>query len=403
MNKIKIVIVGGGFGGVYTARYLEKKLSSKKVEITLINKSNYFLFTPLLHEVATGALTPQSVVESLREIFRGTSVICVEDVVNEIDRENKIVKTSSQSFEYDYLVISSGAETNYFGIPGAQENSFTLKNLSDAISLRNHIIETFEKAIETKNRDLLTCAIVGAGATGVELVAELVEYMKHTLCAYYKDSGFKKDDIKISLITNTPEIISQFPVKMRQLALSVLQKDNVNVITNATVTKIEPHLITFTDGKSIQAHTIIWVAGVKPSLSEIKGVDIGPKGRMEVNEYLQNTKNPEIFGLGDASGSFPMLAQIAVQQAQTVAYNIDALIKQKDLEKFSTNIKGLLISLGQWSALGQFGKVTLRGPIMWWLWRTIYLFNFHSWKKRFEIVIEWTINLFYPRDITYLK
>ena len=403
MKKIKIVIIGGGFGGVYTARYLEKILDSKKTEITLINKTNYFLFTPMLHEVATGGLTPDSLIESLREIFREKSVNCVEDTVIEIDRTEKRVKTSLNSFDYDYLVISSGAETNYFGIPGVKENTFTLKNINDAISIRNHIIETFERVIETNNKDLLTCAVIGAGATGVELAVELIEYMKHTLCAYYRDSGLNKDDVKVSIITNTPEIITQFPADMRKIALSVLQKNDVNVITNSTVTKIEPHLITFGDGKTLKAHTIIWVAGVKPSLSLIKGLEIEVKGRMEINEYLQSTKNQEIFGLGDSSGNFPMLAQIAVQQAETVAYNINALINGRELKEFSTKIKGLLISLGQWYAIGHFGNITLRGPLMWWLWRTIYLFNFHSWKKRFEIAVEWTINLFYPRDITYLK
>jgi NADH dehydrogenase len=190
---------------------------------------------------------------------------------------------------------------------------------------------------------------------------------------------------------------------MRAIALSQLKKKGIEVITDTMVTKVEPNLITFADGKSLKANTIIWVAGVKPSLSEIKGIEIGPKGRLEINEYLQSIKNLEIFGLGDSAGTHPMLAQIAVQQAKTVANNIYALVNNKELEKFTTKIKGLLISLGQWSAAGQFRKITLSGPIMWWIWRTIYLFNFNSWKKRFEIVIEWTINLFYPRDITHLK
>lgn len=402
MNRIKIVIIGGGFGGVYTAKNLFK-LFGEKAEITLINKSNYFLFTPLLHEVATGALTPQSITESLREIFRGTSVICVEDIVNEVDTNNKIIKLKSKDINYDYLVISPGAETNYFGIAGAQESSFTLKNLEDAIKLRNHIISTFEKASETGNKDLLSFAIIGAGATGVELATELIEYAELILHSYYKESKFTKSDIKISLITNSPDVIAQFPVKMRAIAMSELKKKGINVITNATVSKVEPNLITFADNATLNSDTIIWVAGVKPSLSQIKGIEIGPKGRLEVNEYLQSTKNPEIFGLGDSSSTYPMLAQIAVQQASTVANNIYAISNKLELKKFTTNVKGLLISLGEWSAAGNFGKITLRGPIMWWIWRTIYLFNFHSWKKRFEIVIEWTVNLFYPRDITYLK
>ena len=401
-NKIKIVIIGGGFGGVYTARNLYK-LFGNKADITIINKLNYFLFTPLLHEVATGGLTPQSIIESLREIFRNTNIKSIEDTVNEINRENKTVKTDNAVYPYDYLVVSAGAETNYFNIPGAQENSFTLKNLNDAISLRNHIIETFEKANQENSTDKLSFAIVGAGATGVELVTELSEYVKETLHSYYKNTSIKKSEINISIITNTPNVISFFPKEMYELAHQALIKKDINVITNATVTKIEPGLISFADNTSLKAHTIIWVAGVKPSLSSIKGLEAGPKGRMEINKYLQNTKDEYIFGLGDIAGTLPMLAQIAVQQAKTVANNIYAHNNKESLMIFQTNIKGLLISLGQLNALGNFKGYTFSGPIMWFIWRTIYLFNFNSWKRRLEISIEWIVNLFYPRDITYLK
>ena len=409
MNKTKIVIIGGGFGGVYTARNLYK-LFGNNVEITLINKGNYFIFTPLLHEVATGALNPLSITESLREIFRGTRVDFVEDTVTEIDRQNQVVKTNSKTFSYDYLVIASGAETNYFGTPGAKENSLTLKNLDDAILLRNKIIKTVEKAHNEKNKNLLNFAIIGAGATGVELAAELVEYLHLIIESYYKDSIFSKSDIKVSLITSGPDIIPQFPEEMRKIASSELIKKGISIITNTAAAKVEPNVITFSNGEKLNTNVIIWVAGVKPSLSAIKGIEVGQKGRLEVNDFLQSITNPEIFGLGDSAGNQPMLAQIAVQEAKIVAENIYLLESKQTMNKFSTNVKGLLISLGQWSAAGHFGSTgkgkkgfTLSGPIMWWIWRTTYLFNFNSWKKRFSIVIEWTTNLFYPREITSLE
>jgi NADH dehydrogenase len=402
MNKTKIVIIGGGFGGVYTARNLYR-LYGDTAEITLINKQNYFLFTPLLHEVATGSLTPDSVMESLREIFLGTSVTCVEDTVNSVDRTNKVVTTTNSSYKYDYLVVSTGAETNYFGIAGAQENSLTLKNVSDAILLRNHIIDTLEKSTQIKNTNKISFAIIGAGATGVELSAEIIEYARSILKSFYSDSLINENDIEVILITNTPQIISVFPEKMRILAQSILEKKGVNIITNATVTKVEKGLITFSDQTTLTVHTVIWVAGVKPSLSSISGITIGPKGRMEVNEYLQSLEDQNIFGLGDSSGIHPMLAQIAVQQAVTVANNIYAHNNGSEPSKFDTKIKGLLISLGKWNALGDIKGYTLNGPFMWFIWRTVYLFNYNSWKKRFEVAFEWVINLFIIRDITYLK
>ncbi len=401
--KTKIVIVGGGFGGVYTARNLERLFSKGTTEVTLINKNNYFLFTPLLHEVATGGLTPDSIVEPIREVFRGGCVKFVEDTVIEIDRESKTVKTNLNKYSYDFLVIASGADTNYFGTPGAREHSFSLKNLQDAISIRNHIINTCEQAVTTKNKELLTCAIVGAGPTGIELAAELIEYMQHTLCNYYKDSGFKKEDIKISVITATPDIISMFPEKMRHIGQAELDRKGIKVIPNSIVTKVEPNTFIFKDNTVLKAHTLVWVAGVAPSLNEINGIEAGPKGRIEVNEYLQSITNPEIFSLGDAGGSFPMLAQVAVRQGKTVAQNIYAMVNNKTLKKFNFEQKILLISIGQWYAIGHFGSITLRGPLMWLLWRAVYLFNFLSTRKKFEIIIEWIINLFYPRNITYIK
>lgn len=407
MNKTKIVIVGGGFGGVYTAKNLQKYFDCDSAEITLINPSNYFLFTPLLHEVATGNLASESIVEPIRELFRGSCINFVEDIVTEVKSATKEIVTTHATFSYDYLVISAGAETNYFGTPGAKENSITLKNLNDAIALRNHIISTCEKAVKENNKELLSVAIVGAGATGVELATELVEYMQHTIFSYYQASGFVKEDIKITLVTATPDVISMFPQKMRDIALVELNKRGVQVMANAMVTKVDPHSITFKDGQILNAETLIWVAGVTPSLSNIKGVEVGPKKRIEVSESLQSLKNPEIFALGDAGGAFPMLAQVAVRQAKVVAQNIHLLARKGEtnppLVPFSFEQKILLISLGQWSAAGHFGNITLRGPIMWFIWRTVYLFNFISWRKKAEIVTEWTINLFYPRDITLIK
>jgi NADH dehydrogenase len=404
-EKTKIVIVGGGFGGVYTARRLEKLFSRDAIEITLINRSNFFLFTPLLHEVATGGLSPTSIVEPIREVFRGTCVNFVEDEVIEVDQKTKRVITDKSQYSYDFLVIATGADTNYFGTVGAKEHCFTLKSLHDAIVLRNHILQTFEQAVETGNKDMLKVAIVGAGPTGVELAAEYAEYMHLLLKTYYTRSGFVESDIKISLVTATPDIISQFPVKMRALALERLGKLGIKVVANAIVTKVEPYTLSFKDGSSLKAHTLVWVAGVAPTLSEIKGVAVGPKGRMEVNSSLRSQNDSHTFALGDASGAFPMLAQVAVQQSKVVADNIFILATKSNKKPRSFNFKskGLLISIGQWYAIGNFFGINVSGRIMWWVWRTIYLFNFLSWRKRFEIAGEWTANTFYPRDITYLK
>lgn len=401
-KKTKVVIVGGGFGGVYTARNL---VNRDDIEVTLINKTNYFLFTPLLHEVATGALTPDSIVEPIREIFRNKKINFIEDTVIEINESEKYVNTTKSKIDFDFLVISTGADTNYFNTPGAKEYTFTLKSLPDAIAIRNHILDICDKANSTKNKELLTFSVIGAGPTGVEFSAELIEYVQHTMCSYYRNSGFKPSDIKVNLITATPDLISRFPQKMKEIALDEVKNKGINVILNEIVSKVEPGKIHLKSGAIIDSHTNIWVAGVMPILKEINGAEVGTTGRYDTNESLQSKNHAYAFGLGDSSGSFPMLAQIAVQQAKVVAKNITKLVDDSNakLDKFVFTEKGLLISLGQWYAAGHFLGFTFKGKIMWWVWRTVYLFNFNSWRKRFEIATEWTINLFYPRDITLLK
>ncbi len=405
-NKIKVIIVGGGFGGVYSAKNLLKYFNHDEIEITLINKGNFFLFTPLLHEVATGALTPDSIVEPIREVFRNTPINFLEDSAIEIDKDTKQVITTKEKLKYDYLIIASGAVTNYMNVPGANEFTFTLKNLQDAIAIRNHILNTCENAYKTNNKDLLTFSVIGAGPTGVELATELIEYIEHTICSYYKSSVLKKEDIKVNLISAGADIIPQFPVEMRQIALKEVLRKGINVLTNTIINKVEPGLMYTKDGNTIKSNTIIWVAGVKPNANEIKGIVVGEKGRINTSKYLMSDFDESIFALGDSSGNLPMLAQVAVVQAQVIAENIYKLSKNADrskLTEFNFKEKGLLISLGQWYALGNFYGVTFSGKIMWWVWRTVYLINFLSWRKRVEIAIEWTIDLFYPRDITVIK
>lgn len=405
-NKPHIVIVGGGFGGAYTAKNLRTLAESGDADVTLVSKENYFLFTPLLHEVATGALSQNSVVEPVREVLRGSPVRFLQAEVRTIDPEKKIVKTSAGPLPYDFLVISSGATTNYYNVPGAEKYSFTLKDLDDAMGIRSHIIKICEKASYVtdtiERRKLLSVAIIGGGATGVELATELVEFMKVTLCAYYHHACFDAGDMKITLIASSAELLPQFPPEIRTIALNELKKKEITVQLATSVTAVENHKVMFVNGGTLEAQTIIWVAGVTPHEWEIPGTERERGNRIKTDEFQRVVGRPNIFALGDASGTHPMLAQVAVQQSKVVARNIEATIhnKLKDLRPFIFKEKGILISLGQWSAAGKiFGKI-IEGPIMWWLWRTIYLFNFHSWRKRFRIAVEWTIDLFYPRDIS---
>ncbi len=402
MNKKHIVIIGGGFGGINTAKYLKPLIISGQIDVTIFNRTNHFLFTPLLHEVATGALSPTSVVEPLQEIFRHSNVRFILDEVLGIDPHIQHVSTAKESILYDYLVISSGAETNYYNVPGAKENTYVLKDLHDAEILRKRLLDVCREASnahdDEERQRLLSVAIIGAGPTGVELSAEIVELMHGTLCSYYKLCGFSTIHMKIRLITATPDVLSMFPVKLRSLAKDELIRKGVEIVANEAVTEIQSGKIIFADKSFLEANTVIWVAGVKPVTLEINGIEKEKNGRYKIDEFLR--VSPNIFALGDSSGTLPMLAQVAVQQGKNVARNIGASLRKKPLISFVYRQKGLLVSLGQWYAVGTILGITLKGPLMWILWRAIYLFNFHSLRNKLRIAGEWTVNLFYPRDIT---
>jgi NADH:ubiquinone reductase (H+-translocating) len=413
MNVPHIVIIGGGFGGVYTARFLEPLVRKGLADVTIVSRNNYFLFTPLLHEVATGALSPNSVTEPIREIFRGDNVHFIQAEVKTIDTEKKSIKTSLGQISYDYLVVGSGASTNYYGIPGAEKYSLQLKDLQDAVNIRNAIIKACEKAAATtdieERRRLLSVAIVGGGATGVELATELVEFMKKTLCSYYHHACFDQGDMTVNLIATSTEVLPMFPPKIRTIALDELKKAGVVTHLGMMVNEVMNHELKVKDVAAgtdsvMHAQTIIWVAGVAASTWEIPNTEKERGNRIKIDELLRVVGHPEIFSIGDTSGTLPMLAQVASQQARALARNIAAVIEKKPahMKPFVYKPKGMLISLGQWSAAGEIYGHTFKGPLMWWMWRTIYLFNFHSWKKRFRIAAEWTMDIFSPRDISTL-
>ncbi|OHA16442.1 MAG: hypothetical protein A3C79_02360 [Candidatus Taylorbacteria bacterium RIFCSPHIGHO2_02_FULL_45_28] len=435
MLKPHIVILGAGFGGTYVAKKLAKHVKKGRIEITIINRTNYFLFTPLLHEVATGSLTPTSIAEPLREIFVDSGIRIVQGIVESINRSAKTVKISNQgslsTISYDYLVIATGAETNYYDILGAEKFTYPLKNLSDAARIRSVIVDSLERAFLTLDKDervrLLSFIVVGGGATGVETAAELAGFIQEIIGRYYsqtKDCDLndyricKPQESSVTLIHAGPELLQTFGPSLRAAAEKRLRDNNIIVRLNSTVSEVTGRGIKLSSGISVASATIIWTAGVKPVIPHFEGdMPTLTTGRLAVDEYFRVNHDSCVFALGDAAGyvnrdilnkdptktlTLPLLAQVAEGQAKILARNVISSIRGKKLVEFHYHSKGNMVSVGQRFAVGEIFSLFLSGRLTWWLWRTIYLFKFASWKKRVHIVFEWTLNIFFQRDMTKL-
>jgi NADH dehydrogenase len=410
-EKKKIVIRGGGFGGLYTYKSLYKQFSADDIDVTIVNRTNYFLFTPLLHEVATGSVAHHQVVESIRQlIYKSGAKLHVADVLA-IDCEQQTVKTSVAELSYDILVVAMGATTNFFNSPGAEEHSLVLKDLHDAITLRTTFIESFEKASEMKDeaarRAELSFAVVGGGATGVELAAETADLFMDTFATYYKGIiDFK--DVSLHLVNMSPDVLSMFDPILRAKALDRLRRSGVNVMLNTAVKEVREDGLVLADNTVLQASHVIWTAGVKPNPPMFtKPVAQDKGGRVIVNSALQIENYKNVFVIGDMASlagpdgrPIPMLAQVAVAEGRHTGINIKRLLQGQELLPFVYESEGELASLGHWQAVAKIRGVRFSGPFAWFIWRTVYLFKFLSGSKKFKIIVDWTTNIFYPRDIT---
>lgn len=394
-NK-KIIIVGGGFGGLYTLKNLLKNQLPNEFDIILISEKNYFLFTPMIHEVATGGLDQELIVESIREVIKKNDVNFVNQKVIKVNLDKKTVVTANSELTYDYLVLATGATTCFYGGTFYDE-VFTLKTVNDAVNIKNNIIETLEKANSGEDTNL-NFIVVGGGPTGVELVVEIHEFIFQNLLKFYKN--INKDEVNIYLLNASDSLISYFDKDQQEFALNYLKKLGIKVRNNSMVNNVENNKV-FTSSDIIESKNVVWVPGVVPRYPELLGNIVkGENGRLHINEFLQLTNYENVFALGDVAAGFPMLAYTATRQAEVVSKNIIALAYNKVLTKFKFVPVAKLLSLGQFNALGEIGGVKLKGIITWFIWRTVYLTKIITFRKKVKIALNWTFNLFTPRDIT---
>lgn len=407
----RILVLGGGFGGVWTARHLEKRFARRAdVEITLVCRDNFFLMTPLLFEAFSGTLELRHCSLPVRDFLRRCRF--VEATVGAIDLERRIVHAApvegaAHELPYDQLILALGAETNLRLIPGS-ETAFTFKTLADALLLRDHMIERFERAdVESdpaRKRSLLTFVVIGGGLVGSELFGEMTAFADEIVRYYPR---VRREEVCFHLFQALDRIMPEVPETLARYAARVLAaRRGVSIRTNSPVHAVEPGKVHL-EGETVMASTIVLSAGIVPNRL-VAGLPLAKdrQGHVLVDATMRCGDRPEVWVLGDcarvpdpAGKPYPYLAQHALRQARQLAKNVHAALDGRPLEPFVYQTLGIMASLGHSRGLGSVLGMPLRGFFAWWVRRTYYLLQMPRWSRRVRIVADWTLALFFRPDI----
>lgn len=395
--KKKVIILGAGFGGLTVA----KNLGDTEFDVTLIDKTNHHLFQPLLYQVATAALSPSDIAVPIRSLLSGyKNIKVIMDEVVSIDKINRSVmlKNSNSILQFDYLVVAVGARHSYFGKNDWEVIAPGLKTLTDALVIREKIIEALELAEKENNNELmkkyLTFVIVGGGPTGVELAGAIAEIAKETMIKDYKN--FKPEDTKVILIEAADRILPSFDKKLSEHAKEDLAQMGVEVRLNTKVENINEEGV-FTNNGFIPSKTIIWAAGNQASpLLKSLDAELDRAGRVIVNKDCSLPNHPEIFVIGDAAhfedengNVLPGVAQVAIQQGKFVSEIIKNEIPFDKRPKFKYIDRGTMATIGKAKAVAEIKGLKLTGLLAWLAWSFVHVFFLIGFRNRFRVMIEW--------------
>ncbi|MBW3467371.1 NAD(P)/FAD-dependent oxidoreductase [Arthrospiribacter ruber] len=393
----RIVIVGAGFAGLKLAQ----KLSGTGYQVILLDKNNYHQFQPLLYQVATAALSPSAVSFPLRRIFHKTdNVIFRMAVVRKVDREKKLLETNLGHLNYDILVMSQGASTNFFGNKNIQENAIPMKSTSEALYIRNKIISNYERAINLSNveekRPIMNVVIVGGGATGVELAGAIAELRNHVFPKDYPQLSFQ--NMRVILIEAGPVLLSGLREKSQEKAKLYLEKLGVEVKLNTMVEDYDGFTVKIQDQEPIKTITLLWAAGIKANLlTGLDPVQIAKNGRLIVDEYNRLIGEKDIYILGDQCfqkeekfpNGHPQVAQVAIQQASNLANNLKSDLKGKDWKPFNYRDLGSMATVGKKMAVVDLPFISFQGIFAWLVWLFVHLMAILGVKNKLIIFITW--------------
>lgn len=397
----RVIIVGGGFGGIALA----KKLSGKEVQVVLLDKNNYHTFQPLLYQVSTGGLEPDSIAYPLRKVLQGYPNFFFRLAeVQQVMAESKLVRTNIGDLGYDYLVMGTGSETNFFGNDEIEKNSMGMKSIPQSLNLRSLILENFEQALLTDNlheRDaLMNFVIVGGGPTGVELAGALAEIKKGILPKDYPDLDTRR--AQINLIQSGDRILKEMSEKASKKAEDFLEGLGVQVWKDTRVTGYDGKTVTTKTDLVFEAATMVWAAGVKAvSIAGLDATDIlMPGNRMKVNAFSQIVGHSSIFAIGDAAcmvsestpEGHPMVAQPAMQQGRHLGENIVRMLNGEPMKPFLYKDKGSMATVGRNKAVVDLKHYRFQGVFAWFVWMFVHLFFLIGFRNRMVVFVNWVYN-----------
>jgi NADH dehydrogenase len=408
----RIVILGGGFAGLYAALEFEKTLAQDPgIEVTLVNRENFFLFTPMLHEVAASDLDMTHIVNPIRKFFRRVKFF--EGEVESIDLPGKKVVVSHgnshhhHELSYDHLLLSLGSITNFFNLPGLAERALTMKSWGDAIHLRNRLIQNLEEAdfecFPEQREPLLTLVVAGGGFAGVETIAGVNDFIREAVEFY---PHLTDQNLRMVLVHPGNVILPELGQKLGAYAQRKLAERKVEIRVNTRVTGVTDEGVMLSDGTLIKTCTLVWTAGTSPHpLIQMLPCQ-NERGRLKVNATMEVPDWPGVWALGDCASApdpegkpYPPTAQHALRQGTVVAQNVTAAIRGGRKRPFVFSTLGQLAAIGRRTGVANVFGFNFSGFIAWWLWRTIYLSKLPRFEKKVRVALDWTLDLLFAKDL----
>ena len=416
-EKTRVVILGGGFGGMYAALEFERALArGADLEVTLVNRDNFFLFTPMLHEVAASDLDLTDIVNPVRKLLR--QVTFFHGDVESIDFVNKRITVShghehhGHHLTYDHLILALGSVTNFFNLPGLAKHALTMKSLGDAIFLRNRMIANLEEAdfecCPNVRAPLLNFVVAGGGFAGVETVAGMNDFLREAVRFY---PHLREDMLRVVLVHPGKVILPELSEQLGAYAEQKLIERKVEIHANCKVVSATGREVTLSDGTTITTNTLVWTAGTRtnPILDTLScGKE---RGRIRVTEYMEVPEWPGVWALGDCAlvpdrrtgRAHPPTAQHALREGKVTARNILAEIGHGRRKPFVFSTVGQLAAIGRRTGVANILGVNFSGFFAWWLWRTIYLLKLPRVEKKIRVAIEWTLDVLFSKDLVQFQ